>query len=140
MPEEVWKDIALDFKGPIVGNGKSDYLHVVKDLLSRWPKVVVVRSTSLEKLQPSLERIWSLHGVPLTVTSENRPPYSSKDWERYARQVGFKHKPCSPEQPEANGVAERFMGVIVKTVHAAMAEKEDPKLAILLYRAFLTYW
>ena len=44
--------------------------------------------------------------------------------------MGFIRKPCSPEHPEGNGIAERFMGVIVKLVHAAMAEKKDPKLEI----------
>ena len=52
------------------------------------------------------------------------------EWRKYAKQVGFSRKPCSPEHPEGNGVAERFMGVIVKLVHAAMAEKKDPKLEI----------
>merc|ERR1719154_100084 len=103
---------------------------MVIDTLSRWPEVAVTSSTSFDKLQPSLERIWALHGRPDTITTDNGPPYSSRDWSRYAKQVGFEHKPCSPEHPEANGIAERFMGVIVKTVHAAMAEKKDPKLEI----------
>ena len=33
------------------------YLHVVIDFLSRWPGVAVVKSTLLEKTQPSLEGI-----------------------------------------------------------------------------------
>ena len=44
--------------------------------------------------------------------------------------MGFIRKPCSPEHTGANGVAERFMGVIVKTVNAARAEKKDPKVPI----------
>ena len=129
-PEEVWQHLAADFKGPIIGNGKSYYFHVVIDLLSRWPEVAVVTSTAFDKLQPSLEKLWSSHGRPDSITHDNGPPYDSRDWRKYAKQVGFIRKPCSPEHPEANGVAERFMGVIVKTVHAAMAEKKDPKVAI----------
>ena len=30
-PEEVWQHLAADFKGPIIGNGKSYYFHVVID-------------------------------------------------------------------------------------------------------------
>ena len=29
--------------------------------------------------------------------------------------------PCTPEYPRAHGIVERFMGVLVKTVHAAIA-------------------
>ena len=129
-PEEVWQHLAADFKGPIIGNGKSYYFHVVIDMFSRWPEVAVVSSTAFDKLQPSLERIWALHGKPDTITHDNGPPYDSRDWREYAKQVGFIRKPCSPEHPEGNGIAERFMGVIVKLVHAAMAEKKDPKLEI----------
>ena len=129
-PEEVWQHLAADFKGPIIGNGKSYYFHVVIDMFSRWPEVAVVSSTAFDKLQPSLERIWALHGKPDTITHDNGPPYDSREWRKYAKQVGFIRKPCSPEHPEANGIAERFMGVIVKLVHAAIAEKKDPKLEI----------
>ena len=129
-PEEVWQHLAADFKGPIVGQGKSYYFHVVIDLFSRWPEVAVVTSTAFDKLQPSLERIWALHGKPDSITHDNGPPYDSREWRRYARQVGFDRKPCSPEHPEGNGIAERFMGVIVKLVHASIAEKKDPKLEI----------
>ena len=95
-------------------------------MFSRWPEVAVVSSTGFDKLQPSLERIWALHGKPDTITHDNGPPYDSREWRKYAKQVGFISKPCSPEHPEGNGIAERFMGVIVKLVHAAMAEKKDP--------------
>ena len=129
-PEEVWHHLAADFKGPIIGNGKAYYFHVVIDTFSRWPEVAVVSSTAFDKLQPSLEKIWATHGRPDSITHNNGPPYDSRDWRKYAMQVGFIRKPCSPEHPEGNGIAERFMAVIVKTVHAAMAEKKDPKLEI----------
>ena len=129
-PELPWQHVAADFKGPIQGNGKSYYFHVIIDLLSRWPEVAVVTSTAFDKLVPSMEKVWSLHGIPETVTSDNGPPYQSRDWRKYAKIVGFQHKPCSPEHPEGNGVAERFMATIVKVVHAAIAEKKDPKIEI----------
>ena len=62
-------------------------------------------------------------------THDNSLPYDSRDWRKYAKQVGFIRKPGSPEHPGANAVAERFMGVI-KTVNAARAEKKDPKVPI----------
>ena len=46
--------MAADFKGPIIGNGKAYYFHLVIDTLSRWPEVAVVSSTAFDKLQPSL--------------------------------------------------------------------------------------
>ena len=46
--------MAADFKGPIIGNGKAYYFHLVIDTLSRWPEVALVSSTAFDKLQPSL--------------------------------------------------------------------------------------
>ena len=129
-PDRPWQHVAVDYKGPIVGNGKSYYFHVMIDLLSRWPEVTVVSSTSFDKLQYKLEDVFALHGVPETITSDNGPPYQSKDWRNFGRQMGFKPLHSSPEHPEGNGVAERFMATIVKTTHAAMAQKKDPKLEI----------
>ena len=37
---------------------------------------------------------------------------------------------CTPEHPQANGIAERFMGVLVKVVHAAVASNQDPKVEV----------
>ena len=44
----MWQEVARDFKRSIVGNGKLYYLH--GELLSRWPELTVVSSTSFEKL------------------------------------------------------------------------------------------
>ena len=129
-PDRPWQHVAADFKGPIIGNGKSYYFHVTIDLLSRWPEVAVVTSTDFPKLRKCLDETFALHGIPETVTSDNGPPYNSKDWKRYGKEMGFEPIFVSPEHPEGNGVAERFMATLVKTTHAAMAEGKDPKVEV----------
>ena len=47
----------------------------------------------------------------------------------YAKEYMFKSRLCIPEHPESNGIAERFMGVPVWTVHAAKEEGKDLYLA-----------
>ena len=71
-----------------------------------------------------------MFGIPESVTHDGGPPYNSEDWRNYAREQGFESRLCTPEHPEGNGIAERFMGVLVKTIHAAKAEGKDPKLEI----------
>ena len=53
--------MAADFKGPIVGNGKSYCFHVTIDLLSRWPEVAVVTSTDFDGLKKRLDESFALH-------------------------------------------------------------------------------
>ena len=41
---------------------------------------------------------------------------------------GFESRLCTPEHPEGKGLAQRFMGILVKMIHAAKAEMKDLKL------------
>ena len=133
-PEKPWEQLACDFKGPI---GGKYYFHVTIDLFTRWPEVDVITSTSMKKLYPALLRTFGQHGYPASITHDNGPPYDSKAWRAFSRECGFQDKPCSPEHPEGNGVAERFMGKLVKMTHAALAEKLDPKVEI--HKMLLNY-
>ena len=86
----------------------------------------IVKSTSLEDLKPALDRSFDLHGIPLSVTHDNGPPYNSLGWRQYAKERGFELRPCTPEHPEGNAIAERFMSVLVKVIHTAVVEGMAP--------------
>ena len=51
-------------------------------------------------------------------------------WRSYANERGFQTRACTPEHPEGNAIAERFMGMLVKTVHTAVAAGRDPKVEV----------
>ena len=128
-PGGPWQHCSADFKGPIGGTG-GYYFHVLIDNYSRWPEVEVVKSTSFQELRPALDRSIGLLGVPVSVTHDRGPPYNSAEWKKYAKEKGFETRACTPEHPEGNGLAERFMSVLVKTVHAAVALDKDPKVEV----------
>ena len=133
-PDKPWQHCSADYKGPI---GGKYYLHVLIDNYSRFPEVKMTKSTSMDKLYPVLDEVFGVHGVPETITHDNGPPYNSSEWRKYSRECGFKSLRCSPEHPEGNGIAERFMGVLVKIIHAAMAEGKDPRIEV--QRRLLNY-
>jgi hypothetical protein len=87
-------------------------------------------------LKPALDRSFAPLGVPESITHDDGPPYFSGDRKFYAKE-GFLPCLCTPEHPEGNGIAERFMGVLVKTVHTAVAENKDP--VVELQRRLLNY-
>ena len=37
----------------------------------------------------------------------------------------FRSRPCTPEHSQSNSIAERYIGVLVKVVHALVAIKQD---------------
>ena len=138
MHEKPWQIVACDFKGPI-GGSRGYYFHVIINLHSRWPEVALVKSTSFDKLEPTLDSVWAAQGIPEKIIHDGGPPYNGSQWQKYAKKVGFKPEKCTPEHPQSNGLAEKFMVSIVKVTHAAIADGKDPRKEInkflMIYRA-----
>ena len=126
-PDRPWQHCSADYKGPIAGKY---YFHVLIDNYSRWPEVAMVKSTAFNKLEDKLEESFGVHGIPDSITHDNGPCYNSSDWTAFAKKWGFDKRPCTPEHPQANGIAERFMGVLVKVVHTAVASGRDPRVEV----------
>ena len=74
------------------------------DQYSKWPEVCVIDSTRFQKL-PVLDRTFATHGIPEEVVHDGGPPYNSEEWRRYARETGFRIRPCKPEHPQSNGLS-----------------------------------
>ena len=98
----------------------------------------MTETTGFSALEPKLEETFAMFGVLETITHDNGPPYQSGDWKRFAKKHGFEKRPTTPGHPEGNGLAERFMSVLVKTIRTARAEGQDPRQAVK--RRLLNYW
>ena len=107
-----------------------DYLLVV-DYYSRYIEVAKLTSTSANSVITHLKSIFSRHGIPETVISDNGPQYSAGVFEEFAKEYGFDHTTSSPRYPQANGTAERA----VKTVKQLLLKSPDPYMAMMTYRA-----
>ena len=134
LPERAWQKLHFDFKGPIANKY---YMHIVIDQYSKFPEVDLLTSTSFEKVRPALDRVLATHGIPEVVSTDNGPPYTSHEFEAYAKEWGFKLKPVSPKDPQCNGFVENFVKSICKLIHTACAEGKDPKAE--LYKFLLQY-
>ena len=69
-----------------------------------------------------LQRIFSTHGIPKIVRSDNGPPFTSKI---FMNEYGIQHQQCTPLWPQANSEAERFMKPLMKAVRSARLEGRD---------------
>ena len=124
----------LTLKGPL---GEKYYLHAVIGQYSKFPEVDLVSSASFKKLKPILDRIFSTHHIPESFTTDNGPLYSSDEMAQYAKEMGFKLLPVSPEDPQCNGFAENFVKFLSKLLHTASVEGKDPRAE--LYKYLLHY-
>ena len=124
LPDRPWQRVAADFWGPL---SSGQHLLVVIDEYSRYPEVEITSSTSGPATIPVIDKIFATHGIPESVKTDGGPPFNGHEFAMYSRWAGFTHRKVSPEDPEANGLAEAFMKTVKKTWHAARIEGKNPK-------------
>ena len=130
-PEEPWIRLACDHWGP---TKDGSHILVVIDTLTRYPEVEVVKGTGADNNIHAFSRIFTRHGYPRILHSDNGPPFNGKEshlLQRYFKSVGVKHVPNhSAQDPESTGGVEAFMKHLKKVFHTAEVNKEDPYLRI----------
>ncbi len=106
------------------------------DYFSRYPEVRELKSTTSKVIIQHLKSLFSHHGIPEILRSDNGPQFSSLEFAKFASTYEFQHTTSSPRFPQSNGQVERF----VKTMKAMMSKSEDPYLALLSYRSTPLPW
>ncbi|XP_077503188.1 uncharacterized protein LOC144113757 [Amblyomma americanum] len=76
------------------------------------------------------KKVFSTHGIPETLVTDNGAQFVSQEFSQFANCYGFKRVTCSPRYPQANGEVERM----VKTVKELLLKSGDLHLALLAYR------
>ena len=134
LPPEPWHTIHMNFCGPFP---TGEYLFVVIDAYSRFPEVDIVHSPSASAIIPRMDRMFSTHGIPLIVRSDNGSPFTSDEIKKYMEEYGIKHSRITPLWPQANSEVENFMKPLTKAVHSVHAEGKIWKKH--LYKFLLNY-
>ena len=96
-----------------------------------------VTSTSAVAVIPKFDRVFSTHGIPEKLISDNGPPFQSNEWARYMKSWGIKHVPDTPLRPQGNAEAEAFMRPFKKLLQTCQIENKDKKKE--LYQFLLNY-
>ena len=120
MPNSPWEKLHMDFYGPLPSG---DYLLVVIDRYSRFPEVEIVKSTKASIVIPKLDRIFSVHGIPDVIKTDNGPPFNGEEYRNYAKRLGIKLEFSTPLWPKGNAEAERFMQPLSKALKTAKIEQ-----------------
>ena len=109
---------------------KQIYLLIV-DYFSRYIEVTHLTVASAETVVAAMKDVFSRHGTPETVVSDNGTQYSGAPFQTIAMEYGFNHVTSSPRYPQANGEAERAVAT-VKGLWKGGGEKAK---ALMTYRA-----
>ena len=131
LPEFPWKVVGTD----LFELEKKHYLLIV-DYFARYPEVIQMKSTTSTAVIDALKAVYSRHGIPEIVRSDNGLQYASGEYAKFASTYGFKHITSSPHYPQSNGQGERC----VQTVKRLLVQSSDPYLSLMSYRATPLLW
>ena len=121
----------IDYTGPI----KSRYLIVVVDAYSKWLDAAIVPSANSANTIQSLRTMFSIHGLPEVIVSDNGSPFVSVEFKEFLAKNGIRHTTTPPYHPKSNGQMERA----VQTLKKALKKSTDSSLQTQLSRFLLKY-
>lgn len=103
-PQENWERIHIDYAGPF----QNAYFLVCVDAKSKWVEIKILETapTSANTIN-LLENIFSTHGYPTVIVSDNHSIFQSEEFRTYCTTQGMFQKFIAPGHPATNGLAER---------------------------------
>ena len=130
-PSRPWARIHVDHAGPFLGK----LFLVVVDAYSKWLEVVPVPSTSSQATIATLRTIFSTHGQPELLVSDNGTAYTSAEFGNFMKRNGIRHVTSAPYHPASNGLAEGA----VQRFKAGLKKFTDTDLQTRLARFLFQY-
>ncbi|KAI5335243.1 hypothetical protein L3X38_025376 [Prunus dulcis] len=137
IPEWKWEHLTMDFvfKLPRTRN-KHDGVWVIVDRLTKSAHFLPVRANyTLNKLaQLFIDEIVRLHGVPVSITSDQDPRFTSRFWTKLHEAFGTQLQFSTAFHPQTDGQSERNIQTLEDMLRACtlqFREDWDEKLPLM---------
>ena len=121
-PSGPWQDVAVHLMGPMP-TGES--LLVVVDYYSRYYEVVIMYSTTTEKIVDALSSIFARFSFPYSLKSDNVPQFLSEDFQTFLQESGIEHRTSPPLWPQANSEVECQNRTLLNALKVAQVEGKN---------------
>ena len=129
FPERPWSRILVDFAGPISG-----FMYMVfVDAFSKFPEVVKMTDTTTHTTIAESRNIFSRHGLPEILVSDNGAQFTSRDFEQFCSNNGILHRTSAAYKPSTNGQAERAVQILKSAIKQAQLTNKDVSAVIAKY-------
>ncbi|XP_055527165.1 uncharacterized protein LOC129719782 [Wyeomyia smithii] len=115
--------IHIDDAGPVDGV----YFLVIVDLYSKWPEVHVTKSTTTKATLKLLNHSFATFGVPETIVSKNGTQYANQEFRIFCSSQGICHIRIAPYHPQSNGLAERFVDTLKRSLRKIRSGGKGPE-------------
>ncbi|XP_029158172.1 uncharacterized protein K02A2.6-like [Nylanderia fulva] len=109
---EPFERVHIDFAGPFM----SHTFLVLVDSYTKWPEVHIVKNMSVQNTIEKCREIFAKFGLPRVLVSDNGRTFIAEEFENFLRINGIYHKRTAPYHPATNGLAERFVQTLKKSL------------------------
>nr|XP_056716170.1 uncharacterized protein K02A2.6-like [Euleptes europaea] len=100
-----WSRVHIDFAGPFQGK----VFLIVVDSYFKWLEVLTVNSMMSRVVVKLLRRVFTTHGLPDTLISDNGAQFASAEFREFLQANLIRHVTSAPFHPATNGQAERMV-------------------------------
>ncbi|XP_055904586.1 uncharacterized protein K02A2.6-like [Eupeodes corollae] len=102
-PQENFQRVHIDYAGPKNGN----FYFILIDAKSKWPEVrAIKKAPDTSTTMSLLEDIFSFHGYPNFLVSDNATIFKNQIFDKYCKDRGITQIFIAPGHPATNGLAE----------------------------------
>ena len=114
---------------------------VTIDAFSKWLDVQVVNAATSRVTIERLRTLFSTHGIPEVVVSDNGTTFTSADFSEFMKKNGIRHVKVAPHHTSSNGLAERAVKTFkegMKKCISSSSESIECCLARVLFQYRIT--
>ena len=120
FPDRPWSRVHIDYAGPVIGK----MILVVIDAHSKWIEAYTTSGSTSAITISKLKWIFSSHGIPDVIVSDNATGFVSEEFQSFCRRNGIKHVTSAPHHPATNGLAKRAVGILKGGVQRLQGDLE----------------
>lgn len=128
-PKHPWAWIPVDYAGPFMGKM---FLGVV-DAHSKWLNVRIVPSATSGNTIQKLRAIFTTHGLPETLVSDNGTSFTSTEFQEFAKHNSIRHITASPYHRASNGLAKCAVQTFKESMKKNTSTDTETRIASFLF-------
>jgi transposase InsO family protein len=107
---------------------------VVIDAHTKWPEVVIMKSTTAKNTVDSLRTTFARFGVIEIIVSDNGPQFVSSEFNEFLKINRIRQITSAPYHPSTNGLAERFVQSFKKGIKSVKEDQQKLDNFLICYR------
>ena len=111
-----------------------EYLIVV-DYTTNYFDISFLPDTESKTVVKHTKSVFAKYGIPKKTSSENGPEFASRTHKQFCKKNDISHDTSSPEHSNSNGLVERTIQTVKRTLRKAKRSNNDVHLALLALKS-----